>query len=164
MDGKMAEREFTGKHMLAVLVLFFGTIISVNLMLAYFANSTWSGLVVHNSYVASQHFNEEQAIARKHAALGWHPSVAYEGGELRFKLLDAKGSPVVTDGVKVKLMRPAHEGLDQVIALEDKGAGIHTVATDLVGGQWVVEVLAEAGLETPYRYATRMFVKGEGAK
>ncbi|MFP1632112.1 FixH family protein [Zhengella sp. ZM62] len=164
MDGKTAGREFTGKHMLAVLVLFFGTIISVNLTLAYFANSTWSGLVVKNSYVESQLFNGKQDIARAHAALGWHPSVAYEGGQLRFTLLDAKGAPVVTNGIKVKLMRPAHEGMDQIVVLADAGDGIHTATTHLADGQWVVEVLAEAGLDTPYRHAVRIFVKGEGAQ
>lgn len=164
MDGKMAEREFTGKHMLAVLVLFFGTIFSVNLTLAYFANASWSGLVVKNSYVESQLFNEKQAVARAHAALGWHPSVSYEGGQLRFALLDAKGAPVATDGVKVKLMRPAHEGMDQVIALTDAGEGMHTATAHLADGQWVVEVLAEAGLDSPYRHAVRIVVKGEGAQ
>ena len=164
MDGKMAEREFTGKHMLGVLVLFFGTIISVNLTLAYLANSTWSGLVVKNSYVASQHFNENQGVARAHAALGWHPSVSYDGAQLRFTLLDAKGAPVATNGVKAKLMRPAHEGMDQIVELVSAGNGLHVVDTRLAGGQWVVEVLAEAGLDTPYRHATRILVKGEGAK
>jgi nitrogen fixation protein FixH len=36
---------FTGYHMLAILVAFFGVIISVNLLMAYYANSSWSGLI-----------------------------------------------------------------------------------------------------------------------
>ena len=46
--------EFTGYHMLGVLVLYFGTIITVNLVMARFAITTWTGLVVENTYVASQ--------------------------------------------------------------------------------------------------------------
>ena len=45
-----APEEFTGWHMVGVMCLFFGTIISVNLYLAYQANHSWTGLVVKNSY------------------------------------------------------------------------------------------------------------------
>ena len=159
MSTQTSQRQFTGKHMLMVLVAFFGTIITVNMIMAYYANSTWSGLVVKNSYVASQNFNEQQAEARAHAALGWFPKVSYEAGEVRFVLKDAAGNPVKTDGVKVKLLRPANEGQDQIVELTDRGQGLHAGAAQLADGQWVVEVLAEAGLETPYRHVTRIVIK-----
>ena len=52
---------FTGWHMVGVLGLFFGVTILVNLALAFFANGSWTGLIVKNSYVASQHYNERLA-------------------------------------------------------------------------------------------------------
>ncbi|MCB1420609.1 MAG: FixH family protein [Notoacmeibacter sp.] len=159
MTQQNIERQFTGWHMLAVLVAFFGVIITVNLTMAWYANSTWSGLVVKNSYVASQEFNEQQAEARAHAALGWKPSVTYQDGAFAFTLLDAAGNPVETTGVKVKLIRPAHEGFDQVVALSPQGNGRYSAPVTLADGQWVIEVLAEAGLDTPYRHAKRIIVK-----
>ena len=42
----MAERQFTGKHALAVFVAAFGVIIAVNLVLAYSAVKTFPGLEV----------------------------------------------------------------------------------------------------------------------
>ncbi|HLA02420.1 MAG TPA: FixH family protein, partial [Aestuariivirga sp.] len=45
-------RTFTGWHMAAITISFFAVIIAVNLTLAVFASSSWSGLVVANSYVA----------------------------------------------------------------------------------------------------------------
>ena len=45
---------FTGWHMLTIMLLFFGTIISVNVTMAWNAVTSWSGLVVQNTYVASQ--------------------------------------------------------------------------------------------------------------
>ena len=59
---------FTGWHMLGVIGLFFGTIISVNFYMAYQAVHSWSGLVVENTYVASQQFNAkvEQITAIDH--------------------------------------------------------------------------------------------------
>ena len=56
---RTAPKEFTGRHMLAIMLAFFGTIIAVNLVMAIFASRSWTGLVVKNSYVASQEFNEK---------------------------------------------------------------------------------------------------------
>lgn len=159
MTTETGGSQFTGKHMLMVLVAFFGTIITVNLVMAYYANSTWSGLVVKNSYVASQNFNDQQSEAKAHAALGWFPKVGYENGEIRFTLKNASGNPVETSAVKVKLLRPANEGQDQILELTNRGEGLHAAAAQLADGQWVVEVLAEAGLDTPYRHATRIVIK-----
>ena len=84
MQNLFARREFTGYHMVAVMTLFFGTIISVNLLMAWYANTSWSGLVVKNSYVASQEFNGKLEegdsvlcvpVARKHLS-----GLLWEGG------------------------------------------------------------------------------------
>ncbi len=64
-------RAFTGWHMLAVMVAFFGVIVAVNLFMASRAVGSFSGTVVPNSYVASQHYNDWLAEGRRQAALGW---------------------------------------------------------------------------------------------
>lgn len=161
MENTMTERRFTGWHMLGVLSLFFGTIISVNLTLAYFAVNTWSGLVVENSYVASQHFNEEQATARAHAELGWLAGIAYADGRLSFSLADAEGKGIVSDNVTAKVMRPANEGYDVILQLVPAGGGHYVADQALDAGQWVVEVFTDAGLDTPYRFAKRIHVGPE---
>jgi nitrogen fixation protein FixH len=43
--------------MAMILVAFFAVVIAVNLLMARLAISTFGGVVVENSYVASQHFN-----------------------------------------------------------------------------------------------------------
>ncbi len=55
MKGK-----FTGRKMLAIVVAFFAVIITVNLFMAYKAVGTFPGLVVKNSYVASQEFDRNR--------------------------------------------------------------------------------------------------------
>ena len=57
-------REFTGRHMLVIMVAFFSVIIAVNLTMAFFARSSWTGAVVENTYVASQQFNRKAAEGR----------------------------------------------------------------------------------------------------
>ena len=50
--------ELTGKHVLAITVSAFAVIIGVNVLLAVKAVSTFPGLEVDNSYVASQGFSD----------------------------------------------------------------------------------------------------------
>jgi nitrogen fixation protein FixH len=45
----MMEGPFTGRHMTAILVGFFGVVIAVNLLMARFATSTFGGIVVENT-------------------------------------------------------------------------------------------------------------------
>jgi nitrogen fixation protein FixH len=53
--------EMTGRKVLAITVSAFGVIIAVNFLLAYKAVSTFPGLEVPNSYVASQTFDADRA-------------------------------------------------------------------------------------------------------
>ncbi|MEE4316438.1 MAG: FixH family protein [Erythrobacter sp.] len=64
-------KEFTGKHMLAVFIAGFGIVIAVNLFMAYRAVGGFHGVVVENSYVASQNFNQWLDQAEASRALGW---------------------------------------------------------------------------------------------
>ena len=61
---------FTGRHMLLVTTSFFAVVISVNVTMAWFASSSWSGLVVENTYVASQEFNHRAAEMKAMTASG----------------------------------------------------------------------------------------------
>lgn len=67
----MIARRFTGLHMTALLCGFFGVVITVNLVMATFAVRTFGGVVVENSYVASQKYNGWLAEARRQEKLGW---------------------------------------------------------------------------------------------
>lgn len=153
-------REFTGKHMLFLIVAFFAVIITVNVTMAVFASSSWSGLVVKNSYVASQHFNERSAEGRARAALGWNAALSIADDRLSWRLTDASGSPVRIDAATAILRRPVAANEDHALTLIAAGDGTH--AADLHGladGVWIVEVDAEAGLGEPYRDIRRIVVK-----
>jgi nitrogen fixation protein FixH len=54
----MTRKPFTGYHMAAILIGFFGIVIAVNIYMAKVAVGTFGGTVVDNSYVASQNYNE----------------------------------------------------------------------------------------------------------
>ena len=66
-----AQGKFTGWHMTAILVAFFGIVIAVNFTMARLAVTSFGGTVVDNSYVASQHYNDWLAAADRQERLGW---------------------------------------------------------------------------------------------
>ncbi len=143
--------------MIMVIGLFFGTIITVNLIMAYFATSSWTGLVVKNSYVASQGFNEKLAAGRVQNALGWQPILAYQDGTIAYRLLDDQGQPVKAGFAEAELKRPSHEREDQLITLlPDEGAFVADYA--LGTGAWDIYISLTSDAGTPFIYRERILV------
>lgn len=150
--------EFTGRHMLLLLVAFFGTIIAVNVLLAVLADRTWTGLVVENSYVESQEFNSKIAEAREQAALKWHGALSVRQGSIRYGLASADGTPVRLDGVVVHFRHPAYESADFAVRLDKQAAGEFSAGHAVPDGAWIVEVDADAGRARPFRDIYRILV------
>jgi nitrogen fixation protein FixH len=90
-------RSFTGRHMAAILVAFFGAIVAVNFSMAAYASSTFGGIVVENSYVASQQFNRWLDQAEAERALGWGAVTAWRpDGRLAVTLTGVPANAEVT--------------------------------------------------------------------
>ena len=156
------EFRFTGLHMLACMVAFFGVIIAVNITMATFASSSWTGLVVKNSYVASQKFNAELAEAEAQAALGWTSDLSYRGQQITFDLRDDAGRMLSPSVVMLSLGRPAFEQKDQQIQLTANASGGFGTTIALDDGTWMMRLDAVVGDQT-YRRDLRLFVSnGKG--
>jgi nitrogen fixation protein FixH len=151
-------REFTGKHMLAIILAFFGVVIAVNLTMATLASTSWTGLVVENTYVASQQFNKKAEAGRAQAVLDWTGKLTIAAGEVRYSLTDAAGKPVPLHGVKVLFRHPAYESEDKSVTLA-LATGQDFAAQHMPkDGVWIVEVDADAGLAEPYRDVRRIMI------
>ncbi|KQU62655.1 cytochrome oxidase [Aminobacter sp. DSM 101952] len=155
-------RQFTGWHMLTIMVVFFGVIISVNLLMATFANTSWTGLVVQNTYVASQEFNDRVAESRAQAALGWKTTLKIADGEIRYSLDDASGTPVRAESVVAAFRRPAYEAEDWQVTLTAKDTGNFAALAAVRDGIWIVNTKARMADGTSYR-ETRRIVVADGA-
>lgn len=157
-------REFTGKHMLISILAFFAVVIGVNLTMAMLARRSWTGLVVENTYVASQQFNDKAKEGRAQAALGWRGSLTIAAGEVRYNLVDAQGKPVPLHSVRVLFRHPAYETEDQAVTLAASSGGAPSTTAEFTArhtpkdGVWIVEIDAEAGLAEPYRDVRRVIV------
>lgn len=131
---------FTGWHMFGVLGLFFGVTIMVNIALAVFASGSWTGLIVKNSYVASQSYNERLANDERQASLGWVGTFVYDNATVTLQIVDAAGNPVAVDSVFVTLRRPATEQQDHQIQLNRVATGFFSIQHPLATGLWAADV------------------------
>jgi nitrogen fixation protein FixH len=157
---RTAPKEFTGRHMLAIMLAFFGAVIAVNLVMATFASSSWTGLVVKNSYVASQQFNEKAAEGREQAARNWKPVLDLQPASITFRLDDSAGATIPLNAVKATLRRPAYEAEDFSIELSRRGDGAFAALADIRDGIWIIETSADFGGAHPYRDTRRVVLKG----
>lgn len=157
----LGTREFTGWHMIGVLALFFGTIISVNLTMAWFATHSWTGLVVKNSYVASQEFNERTAERQRELALGWAGQVEYGDATFSIALKDGKGEPLSGAIVTALIGRPAFDAEDRTVTLDVSGRGIYSTDMDLATGIWSAKVQVTGAAGEIWNREYRFIVKDE---
>ncbi|BAV51105.1 nitrogen fixation protein fixH [Mesorhizobium loti] len=151
-------REFTGKHMLLTIVGFFAIVIGVNVTMATLASTSWTGLVVENTYVASQQFNQKAREGRAQAALGWTAKLTIASGEVGYSLTDATGKPVTLRAVKVLFRHPAYEAEDKVVILAAGPGQEFSTRHTPRDGVWIVEIDADAGLAEPYRDVRRIMI------
>jgi nitrogen fixation protein FixH len=159
-NSASAPKEFTGRHMLLIMLAFFGTIVAVNLAMATFASTSWTGLVVKNSYVASQQFNENAAEGRDQAARNWNPVLELQLGAVSFRLNDSAGTPIRLSAVKATFRRPAYEAEDFSIDLIRRSDGAFAAQADIRDGIWIIESSADFGEARPYRDTQRVVLKG----
>jgi nitrogen fixation protein FixH len=143
-------REFTGWHMLALMVGGFGIIIAVNLTLAWNAVATFPGLETRNSYVASQNFEADRAAQN---ALQWDVSATLTDSQLTVAILDADGSPVQVEITRATFGRATHTGEDSIPAFIWNGSAL-TAPVTAGDGYWNLrlELIAPDGTKFRRRF------------
>ncbi len=156
-------KEFTGRHMLGIVMSFFAVVISVNLAMAYFASKSWSGLIVHNTYVASQHFDEDVEATRALHERGWVADLQIGDDSVVYTLEDASGSPVGAGEVVILFQRPASELQDHEIHLLPEKRGRFASEGSIEPGQWLARIDVKDGDTVLFRETRRFVLGGAGA-
>lgn len=159
IENILGTKRFTGWHMLGFLVLFFGTIIAVNLVMATFAVTTWTGLVVKDDFGASQHYNQKLDEMHKQAALGWHGAFDYGNGLITYHLEDNQARPITGATVTVKVGRPTYEGQDHTIRLVRGPVRDYAADLKLLPGIWNVEIDVKGPAGERYQQRVRLYVR-----
>jgi nitrogen fixation protein FixH len=136
-----ARRGFTGRHMAVILISFFAVVIAVNVYMARMAIGTFGGVVVENSYVASQHFNHWLDEAKAEGALGWQADIARgPGGRLVVMLHGVPAGAVVSAVLRHPLGRLPDRGL----AFAPGTAGQFISSQPIADGRWLVRLEVQA--------------------
>lgn len=150
--------EITWRKVLVFTVSAFAVIIGVNLLLAYKAVSTFPGLEVDNSYVASQTFDADMAAQK---ALGWDLATQYDNGAkaLRLTFTDAAGMPAPVKELKVLVGRTTEAAEDQYPVFTSD-LGVYSAPVALNPGKWMLHVEAFAADGTLFKQRIDLFVKG----
>jgi nitrogen fixation protein FixH len=137
-----AQGIFTGWHFFAIMVAFFGVVVAVNLVMARAASATFGGVVVENSYVASQNFNAWLGQARAEKALGWSATAErLPDGRVAVELA---GAPEVATMTAVA-RHPLGRARDQVLTFKVQPGGRFVSERPLPSGRWRVRFEAAAG-------------------
>jgi nitrogen fixation protein FixH len=153
---------FTGRHMLAVVLAFFGVVIAVNFVMAFAATGTFPGLVVENSYVASQEYNGLLAKARQQAEAGWRMDMTAPRGVIDVRLAGHDGNAARGLSVTAFAARPSSTHDDRMIVLPATGDA-YRAAEALPAGQWEVDVEARRDGDIVFRELRRIFVMPDKA-
>jgi nitrogen fixation protein FixH len=152
------EFRITGPKVFAFTASVFGLIIGVNLLMAYKAISTFPGLEVSSSYVASQTFDAERAAQN---ALDWRLVQGYDPnvGQLSLRFTDSAGAPVQLADVQVLVGRSTEARQDFRPSFVFS-QGVYVADAVLGQGKWVMHVTGYAQDGTLFRQRVALWVKG----
>ena len=137
----MIGTRFTGWHMTAILVAFFGVVVAVNMTMATLAADTFGGTVVDNSYVASQRFNGWIAKGRAEARLGWRQTLSLTPDRhVRLQLAGADGQPMRDARVDAAAHHPLGRVPPIPLIFRQRAPGAYEASRSLPAGRWRIEL------------------------
>ncbi len=133
-------KPFTGYHMAAILISFFGIVISVNIYMAKVAIGTFGGTVVDNSYVASQQYNDWLAQSDKQEKLGWKVEATRQvDGKVRL-VIRAHGNNNAGFTASATAQHPLGRAPQRTLQFTDQGNGVYVSRDPLPSGRWLLHI------------------------
>tara|TARA_R110000824_G_scaffold211072_5_gene397056 strand:- start:7197 stop:7673 length:477 start_codon:yes stop_codon:yes gene_type:complete len=135
-------KKFTGYHAAAMIVAFFAVVVVVNLVMAQFALSTFSGTVVDNSYVASQKYNKWLEQARDQKEYGWTVSPALrKADKASITITTADGTALQEATVTGIAEHPIGQSDPFEISFTQAGTGEYQSVQTLPEGRWKLKIV-----------------------
>ena len=157
-------RGITGRHVLFMLIVFFGAIIAANIVFVSIALKSFPGESQEQSYLEGVRFNDTLAARAAQENLGWRAQVtrierAGEGAVLELRLLGAEGEALSALVIEGDLKRPAHQGEDQPVNFQAIGAGQYRVELSAIAaGVWDLDAVASGAGEESFAFKARIIV------
>ena len=135
-DFQPQSAPITGRKVLLIVLAFFGVIIAANMTMLYFAVNNFAGLVVKNSYVASQNFEADRERARAAPISNWTVDAEPGSDALRLKIADASGDLVVGAALSGVIGRRSHDREDFAAEFVEIEPGLYRAEAALKPSAW----------------------------
>ncbi|MGE0253074.1 MAG: FixH family protein [Alphaproteobacteria bacterium] len=152
-------RVLTGRHVLAMVLGFFGVVVAVNGVFAWLALDTHPGLDDADAYRNGLAYNRTLDHAARQQALGWRIAIDVVGTTLTVSAAGADGRPLSGLAAEATLRRPVQANSDLAIVLLEVSAGRFAGVLDGVDeGQWIVDLVLHPATGEPFRLERRVQV------
>ena len=158
----LSPARLTGRHVLTILIAFFGVVFAVNGVFLTLALSTHTGLVANEPYVKGLHYNDRVAAEVAQQRLGWRVEVAELSSEGRISVsVTSPAGPVRGLNAAAALGRPSTANDDRKLVLEESSPGTYRATTaNLAAGAWLLDVeLRREPSGDVYRLRRRLWLK-----
>ena len=156
-----AKSGLKGWHVLAILVGFFGTVMTVNFIMAGYAISTFSGIDGPDTYQRGLDYNKTVAEAAEQDRLGWSNALVFvDGGtKLRLTLQDRELRPIRDLTLSGVIGRGATDQFDRPLTFRATAEGSYEAQLGpMAPGSWLVSLEAR-GSAGVYRLKERLWLK-----
>lgn len=144
------QKELTGRHVLFILLAFFGVMIAVNAYFTFVAVKSFRGEDVPRSYRQGLEYNQTLAARAEQERSGWTAGVNLVKDDanpgkiiLEFKDKDNRALPGLV--IHAKLRHPVDTNLDQLLSFTDAGEGRYIANPNPLTGHWTLEADAQQG-------------------
>ena len=120
--------------------------VAANLALLAAANAPGAAVPEPDYYARALHWDVTQAERARSAALGWHATAEFRGGELRVHVADAAGAAVTAAKVRVTGVHNLLPDAPQDWPLPEVADGRYAAnVRPPHGGRWELRLVAERG-------------------
>ncbi len=155
-----SERRFTGRHLLYLLLGFFGVMLVANAIFIWLALDTFTGVSSENAYQDGLNYNQRLEAAAEQRSRGWQGTVSHERDRVDLKLVDAAGQPVRGLVLEALFLRPTHDSQDRLIAMTETEPGRYSVSLSLpASGNWDLVIRGYGPDGAPFETRQRLWVE-----
>jgi nitrogen fixation protein FixH len=155
----------TGRHVLMMMLGFFGFIFLVNGIFMYFALESWPGLGTPDAYRKGIAYNDTLKAAERQNELGWRGETAFiaagkQSGRLQVAIRDDQNRDVAGLTVTARLTRPTHGGYDRTVALSPGAENRYQADVSLpLPGRWHMNLEAGRNGRIHYRIEHELMIQ-----
>lgn len=155
----------TGRHVLIMLLAFFGVVIAVNITFVNLALDSWTGLTDHDSYRTGLSWNRTLERDAEQKAMGWSTGIETKAEKtadgaawklaVTLTLRDRDGKPITGLAVDGRAWHPVLEADDRSLSFSEAGGGVYLGSAVLPGaGDWTLKLALKRPDRTVYRIET----------